>query len=48
MIPDSGESVSIFDTAGRLLKSGSGLHRIGGGIYIINGLRRKAEKVRVR
>ncbi len=47
MIPDSEQGGSVFDTAGRLLHSGPGLHRLGGGIYIING-RNGATKIRVR
>lgn len=47
MISDAGTGLSIFDTAGRLVRSGAGLHRLGSGIYII-GERRRQEKVRVR
>ncbi|MDE5785148.1 MAG: hypothetical protein K2H98_01310 [Duncaniella sp.] len=47
MVSDAETGLSIFDTAGRLVGSGSGLHRLGSGIYIINN-RRRQEKVRVR
>ncbi len=44
---DTKPGTSIFDVTGRLLNHDTGINRLGGGIYIVNG-RSGSKKVRVR